>query len=123
MFVIKLLFTVHINWGGYKTGDYNDCIRFVKDFFSPLCLSWPLSSCWSYCWLCLKPSAVPQQWTSPSSRPCSLCLFTSCAYFLPQCTSWCAHLLRAPVTSAASPGVLCLLPLPSPQQCFVFWSL
>lgn len=86
-------------------------------------LAWPSSSCWSYCWRCLKPSVVKQPWTSQSSQPCSPSLSTSCACCSPQCTSWCAHLPRAPVTSAASPGVSCLLLLPSPLQCFVFWSL
>ena len=85
--------------------------------------SWPWSSCWSYCWLCLKPWVVKQQWTSLFSQSCSPCLSTSCACCSPQCTSWCAHLPRALVTSAASPGVSCLLLLPSPLQCFVFWSL
>lgn len=104
-------------------------LKIVLKTFSPLLflrsprLLWPQSSCWSYCWLCLKPLVLKQRWTSPSSQPCSPCHSTSCACCSPQCTSWCAHLLRAPVTSAASPGVLCLLPLRSPQQCFVFWSL
>lgn len=89
---------------------------------SLLSLLWTRSFCWSYCWLCLKPSAVKQLWTSQLCQHCCPCPSTFCVCCSLQCTSWFARLLQAPATSAPSPGVLCLRLLHSPQQCFAFWS-
>lgn len=102
-----------------KPCEHYTVLSFTSTSLPPLRV---FSSCCSYCWRCLKLWAEQQRWTSPSSQPSSLCRFTCCVCCSPPSTSWCAHRPKAPATSAASPGLWCLPPLPFPQLCFVFWS-